>query len=161
PTLGALPVAAIDTAAVVKALQPAWETRRETASRLRGRIEAILDWAAVSGYRAKDAPNPARWAGHLEHIFPAPGKRQITHLAALPWQQLPAFTERLRAVDGVPARALEFAILCASRRGEVRFATWGEIDFDQATWTIPGSRMKAGKEHRVPLSPRALEILRE
>jgi integrase len=159
PTLGRLVVSTIDTPLVLKALKPVWEKAQESASRLRGRIEAILDWATVSGLRSGD--NPARWSGHLEHLLAAPGKRRVQHLAAMSWQQVPAFMAKLRATDTVPARALEFAILCASRRGEVLGLTWSEVDLAQALWTVPGSRMKAGKEHRVPLSTRALEILRE
>jgi integrase len=159
PTIGSLPVAAVDTAAIVKALTPVWGAARETASRLRGRIESILDWATVAGYRTGD--NPARWGGHLEHVLPAAGKRRVIPLAAMAWQSVPGFVAELRNVDSVPARALEFAILTAARRGEVRGATWGEVSFEDATWTVPAQRMKAGKGHRVPLSPRALAILRE
>jgi integrase len=158
PSLGKIDVAAIDTAIVVKALQPIWGRIPESASRLRGRIEAILDWAAVSGFRAGD--NPARWSGHLEHLLATPSKRKIEHLAAMPWRDLPEFMATLRTTDTVAARAMEFTILTTARRGETRFATWNEMDFDSATWTIPGERMKAGREHRVPLSARAVEILR-
>ena len=159
PTIGSLPVAAVDTAAVVKALTPVWGAARETASRLRGRIESILDWATVAGYRTGD--NPARWSGHLEHVLPAAGKRRVIPLAAMAWQGVPGFVAKLRGVDSIPARALEFAILTAARRGEVRGAVWSEVNFDDATWAIPPQRMKAGKGHRVPLAPRALEVLRE
>lgn len=158
PTLAKIDVGAIDTALVIKALQPIWSTVPETASRLRGRIEMILDWSTVAGLRQGD--NPARWSGHLEHLLAAPGKRRVQHLAAMPWRDVPEFMVKLRATDTTTARAMEFVILTAARRGEVRFATWNEIDFSTATWAIPGSRMKAGKEHRVPLSARAVEILR-
>jgi integrase len=159
PKLAKIDVAAIDTSLVVKALQPIWQKIPESASRLRGRIEAILDWSAVSGFRSGD--NPARWNGHLEHLLAAPAKRKIEHLAAMPWREVPEFMAKLRATDSVQARAMELVILTAARKGEVRFATWGEVDFNTATWTVPGARMKAGKEHRVPLSPRAMTILRE
>jgi integrase len=159
PTLAKIDVAAIDTALVVKALEPIWGKVPVTASRLRERIEAVLDWCTVAGLRQGD--NPAKWSGHLEHLLAAPAKRKIKHLAALPWREVPEFMAKLRATDSVQSRAMEFVILTAARRGEVRFATWGEIDFDTATWTIPDERMKAGKEHRVPLSPRAVTILRE
>jgi len=159
PTLGKMPVAQIDTPLVLKALQPIWAAVPETASRLRGRIESILDWATVSGYRAGD--NPARWGGHLEHLLAAPSKRQVEHLAAMPWREMPAFMAKLRAIDTIPARAFEFVILCGSRRDEVRKATWNEIDFTTATWTIPAARMKGGEPHRVPLSPRCVAILRD
>jgi len=159
PTMAKVDVAAVDTALIISALRPIWSTRLETASRLRGRIEMILDWATVAGLRQGD--NPARWQGHLEHLLAAPGKRHIQHLAAMPWRDVPAFVAKLRATDTTVARAMEFTILTAARKGEVRYATWAEIDFDSATWTIPGNRMKRGKEHRVPLPPRCLEILRE
>ena len=158
PVIGRLPVDAIDTPLVLKVLQPLWGRIPETASRLRGRLEAVLDWATVSGYRAGE--NPARWQGHLEHLLSAPSKRIKKSLAAMPYDELPPFMEQLRAEPGVAARALEFTILTAARSGEVRGATWAEINLQNAVWTIPGERMKAGNEHRVPLSPRALEILR-
>jgi integrase len=159
PILGRVPVAQLDTPLILQALQPIWPTMTVTASRLRARVEAILDWATVSGYRAGD--NPARWSGHLEYLLSKPAKRTVEHHPAMPWRELPAFMAKLRAVDGVVARALEFTVLCASRRNEAREATWGEIDLATATWTIPGKRMKGGKEHRVPLAPRAVTILRE
>src|SRR5262249_30916380 len=121
PTLGPLPVATIDTALVVKALKPAWNKVPETAARLRGRIEAILDWCAGSGFRPGDTP--ARWSGHLEHLLAAPRKRQVKHLAAIPWREVPAFMAKLRAIDSVSARAFEFLILTAGRSGEVLGAT--------------------------------------
>jgi integrase len=160
PTLGKIDVRQIDTALVVKALEKVWSEKFETGSRLRGRIEAILDWCGVQGLRPADVPNPARWSGHIEHVLPKP-KRQIEHHAAMAWRDVPTFMEPLRDIKGTAARAFEFLILTAARSGEVRGATWSEIDLDQAMWIIPGERMKAGKEHRVPLSARCIEILRE
>jgi integrase len=159
PTIGSLPVASIDTALVVKALEKVWQSAPETGARLRGRIEAILDWATVSGYRTGD--NPARWSGHLEYLLAAPRKRRIAHLPAMPWRDVPSFMQKLRAVDGVAARALEFAILTAARTGEVRGAVWNEVDLDSAVWSLPGERTKSGRGHRVPLSPRCMQILKE
>jgi integrase len=137
---------------------PFWSSKPETASRLRGRIEAILDWAKVRGYR--DGDNPARWRGHLDKLLPAGSKiRKVEHHAALPYDLLPTFMEMLQAQEGVAARAFEFAILTAARTGEVMRARWGEIDLLSQIWTVPGERMKAGKEHRVPLSGRAMAVL--
>ena len=130
----------------------------ETASRLRGRIEAILNWAKVRGLRTGE--NPARWRGHLDHLLPARNKvRKVEHHAALPYEQVGAFMVQLRERDGIAARALEFAILTAARTNEVIGARWDEIDFAAKVWTVPESRMKAGREHRVPLSDAALTIL--
>lgn len=158
PAFGSLPVAKIDTGLVLKALEPIWTTKAETASRLRQRIEAILDWAKVRGYR--EGENPARWKGHLDHSLPARGKvAKVEHHAALAYAEIGAFMIELRKQAGHSARALEFAILTAARSGEVMGATWTEIDLTQRVWTIPAERMKAGKEHRVPLSKSALEIL--
>jgi integrase len=159
PAIGKLPVGTIDTALVVKALRPVWERAPESASRLRGRIEAILDWAAVSGFRPADTPNPARWGGHLKHVFAAPGKRAKEHLAAMPFADVPAFMAKLRAVNSIAARAHEFLILAAARRSEVLGAKWSEVE--GAVWTVPRERTKAHREHRVPLAPRCLEILRD
>jgi integrase len=143
---------------VLKALEQIWTTKPETASRVRGRIEAVLDWAKVREYR--DGENPARWRGHLDKLLPARRKvRKVEHHAALPYAELPAFMAALRQRDGTAARALEFAILTAARTGEVIGARWSEIDLQARTWTIPDSRMKAGREHRVPLSDRAIEII--
>jgi len=158
PTLGPSPVSMIDTALVVKALEKVWQSAPETAARLRGRIEAILDWSTVAGYRSGD--NPARWSGHLEYLLATPRKRRIEHLPAMPWQHVPAFMEKLRGVNTVAARALEFAILTATRTGEVHGAMWGEVDPDNALWNIPAARTKSGRPHRVPLAPRALHILK-
>jgi integrase len=160
PVLGDLPLAAIDTPAVLRVLQPIWTTKTETASRVRQRIEAVLDWATVSGHRPK-TDNPARWRGHLDHVLPAPGAiAKVQHHAALPWGEVAGFMRELRNREGVAARALEFAILTAARTNEVIGARWAEIDFAAATWTISARRMKAAKEHRVPLSPAALALLR-
>lgn len=159
PVIGELSVAAVDTGLVMKVLEPIWTTKTETASRVRGRMEAVLDWAAVRKYRIGE--NPARWKGHLDHLLPARGKVQkVGHHAALPYDQISAFMTALRAQDGTGARALEFAILTAARTGEVIGATWGEIDIEKRLWTIPPERMKARKEHRVPLSEPALAVLR-
>ena len=158
PRLGKLPVADIEVGLVLQCLEPHWTTKTETMSRVRGRVESILDWCAVRGYRTGE--NPARWKGHLEHILPARGKVQkTTHFAALPMDDLPAFCRALREQEGVSARALEFTILTATRTGEIIGAHWSEIDLAKATWTIPAGRMKASKEHRVPISKPALEIL--
>jgi integrase len=172
PIIGSLPVQAIDTALVMQVLEQEvgdapdnsaatlWTARPETASRLRGRIESILDWARVRGYR--DGENPARWRGHLDKLLPARSKvRRVEHHAALPYAKLPGFMTELRKQEGVAARALEFAILTAARTGEVIGAGWNEIDLAAKLWAVPASRMKAGKEHRVPLSARAIAILEE
>jgi integrase len=160
PVLGALPVQAIDTTLVMKIIEPLWKTRPETASRLRGRIEAVLDWAKARGYRTGD--NGARWRGHLDKLLPARSRVQrVEHHPALPYSEIPAFMADLRRRDGVSARALEFTILTAARVGEVIGARWAEINLADATWTVPATRMKAGKEHRVPLSARTLVILQE
>jgi len=158
PSIGPLAVAAVDTGLVLKALEPIWTTKTETASRVRGRIEAILDWAKVRGYR--EGENPARWKGHLDHLLPARGKVQkATHHAALPYDDMAAFMAALRQQQGNSARALELAILTACRTSEVIGATWGEIDLDKQIWTIPAERMKAAKEHRIPLSGAAVALL--
>ncbi len=160
PTIGALSVQAIDTELVSKVLQPIWRTKPETANRVRGRIEKVLDWAKVRGLRQGD--NPARWRGHLEIDFPARSKvKPVKHHAALPYAELPDFVVRLREQDGVAARALEFTILTAARTAEVIGATRDEADAAAKVWAVPAERMKAGKEHRVPLSSRALAILRD
>lgn len=167
--LGALSVAAIDTGLILSVLQqevttkdgPAqlWYSKTETASRVRGRIEVILDWAAFRGYRQGE--NPARWKGHLEYELPARNKVQkVEHYAALPYAEIGTFMARLRNSNGIAARTLDFAILTATRSGEVRGARWEEIDFDNRIWTIPAIRMKAGVEHRVPLSDEAIDILK-
>lgn len=137
---------------------PLWDAKNETASRLRGRIEKVLDWATVHGYR--DGLNPARWKGHLDAILKAPNKIQKTeHHKAIPYAEMNPFMKALRQQEGTGARALEFAILCAARSGEVRGATWAEFDLKKGLWTIPGERMKAGKPHTVPLSKQALQLI--
>lgn len=160
PKFGKLPVQAIDTAMVINVVEPIWKTKTETASRLRGRIEAVLDWATARGLRTGD--NPARWRGLLENLLPAkPRVKRVQHHAALPYAEVPAFLAELRQQPGEAARALEFTILTAARTGETIGATWDEIDLRGAVWTVPADRIKAGKEHRVPLPPRAVEILRQ
>ena len=159
PIIGALFVQDVDTPHVMAVLEPIWKTKTETAVRLRGRLESILDWATVRGYRT--GPNPARWKGHLSVMLPAPRKvANAEHHAALPYAEMPEFMARLRAVEGESAQALQFAILTAARSGEVRGATWQEVDFDARAWTVPAERMKAKKPHRVPLSEPALRVLR-
>lgn len=156
PIIGALPVADVNTDLVVKVLNPIWHDKTETATRVRGRIKSILDWAKTSGYRTGE--NPARWEGHLDDLLPAPGKiRKVIHHEALPWLDTVAFMADLRTRRGQAARALEFAILTAARSGEVRGARWDEIKGD--VWTLPENRMKAGREHSVPLSTAALALL--
>jgi integrase len=160
PILGALPVQTIDTALVMKAIEPIWNDKPETASRVRGRIESILDWAAARGYRQGE--NPARWRGHLDKLLPRKTSvRRVEHHAALPYPEIAAFIAELREQEGVAARALEFAILTAARTGEVIGSRWDEFDFAERLWTVHAARMKAGKEHRVPLSDAALAILKE
>ena len=160
PVIGSLPVQAIDTALVLRVLEPVWATKPETAGRVRGRIEAILDFAKARTWR--EGENPARWRGHLDKLLPARGKvRKVEHHAALPYAELPGFLLALREQEGVAARALEFAVLTAARTGETIGARWSEIDLLDKTWTVPAARMKAGREHRVPLSARALAILEE
>lgn len=158
PVIGKLSVADVELAHISKVLEPIWTDKTETASRLRGRIEQILDWATARGYRT--GLNPARWRGHLDKLLPRPSKiSKPVHHRALAIQNMGAFYADLRTVEGVGARALTFAILTAARSGEVRGATWSEVDLERGVWTIPASRMKAGKEHRVPLSKAALEVL--
>jgi integrase len=160
PVIGNVPVAAVDTALVVKALQPIWLTKAETATRLRTRVERILDWARVSGYR--EGENPARWRGHLDHVLPKnPKSKRVKHLAALPFKDVGAFMRALRGMAGNAPRALEFTILTAARTGEVLGAQWSEIDLVNKLWIVPAVRMKAGKVHRVPLSSVALDLLRK
>src|SRR5215469_13226500 len=158
PILGELPVAAVDTGLVVQVLYPIWAKKPETAGRVRGRIEAVLDAATVRGFR--QGSNPAQWKGNLAHILPARARvRKVAHHAALPFDEMPAFLATLQGREGMAARALEFAILTAARTAEVLGATWGEIDTDRKVWTVPAKRMKADREHRVPLSGPALALL--
>ncbi|WP_034399407.1 site-specific integrase [Comamonas testosteroni] len=160
PVIGNLQTAHVTQAHVLAVLEPIWKTKNETAARLRGRIEAVLDWATVRGYR--EGENPARWKGRLDKLLPAPAKIQKTvHRKALPIDAVPQFMRDLRDKEGVTARALEFVVLTAARSGEVRGATWGEIDLDAAVWVVPGDRMKAGREHRVPLCTQAVELLKK
>jgi integrase len=156
PVIGALPVQAIDTALVMKVVEPIWNEKPETASRVRGRIESILDWAKARGYRTGE--NTARWKGHLKNLLPPRSKvRRVEHYSAMPYDQLPGLMVELRAQEGVVARALAFTILTAARVSEALGARWSEISGD--VWTIPAERMKGGKPHRVPLSRRAMELL--
>jgi integrase len=159
PVIGSLPVQQIDVALVMKTLQPIWQSKTETASRVRGRIEAVLDWATASGFRTGD--NPARWKGHLENLLaPATKVHRVKHLAAMPYSAVGAFLAELRGRSGLGSRALEFTILTATRSGESLGARWSEVDFEARVWTIPAERTKGHREHRVPLAPRAMEILR-
>jgi integrase len=151
------PVDGIDTAAVLAVLTPLWQTKPETASRVRGRIEAVLDAAKAQGHRTGE--NPAAWRGHLEHLLPKRGKLTRGHHAAMDYPDVPAFVAKLRECDAIAAIALEFCILTATRSGEVYGARWSEIDMTAKVWTVPAGRMKAAREHRVPLSDRALAIL--
>lgn len=160
PVFGRLPVQVIDVTLVMKVLEPIWKTKPETAGRIRGRIERILDWAKVRGYR--DGDNPARWRGHLDHLLPAKGRvHQVKHHAALPYTDMPAFISELKTRDAVAARALEFAVLTASRTGEIIGAKWSELDLAGKVWSVPAERMKTGVEHRVPLSDPAIEIVKQ
>ncbi|MDA8049299.1 MAG: tyrosine-type recombinase/integrase [Rhodospirillales bacterium] len=155
-----LSVAAIDTGAVLSVLRPIWNEKTETASRLRGRIENVLDYATARGWRVGE--NPARWRGHLDKLLPAKAKvAAVEHHAAVPWREIGAVMAALATSNGTAARCLAFAILTAARSGEARGARWQEIDMDAALWTVPAERMKAGREHRVPLSAPALAILAE
>jgi integrase len=158
PVIGQISVASIDTAHVITVLEALWTRRPETASRVRGRIESILDWAKARGYRAGE--NPARWRGHLDHLLPHHRKlARVKHHAAMPPGDLPEFMRDLRGLETIAARALEFTILTAARVGEVLGARWDEIVGD--VWTVPATRMKSGREHRVPLSKQAIALLRE
>ena len=160
PVFGSSPVQAIDLALVMKALDPIWQTKSETASRLRGRIESVLDWATVRGYRKGE--NPARWRSHLDKLLPTRAKIQkVKHYPALPYPEIGAFMEALRGQEGVAARALEFLILTAARTGEIIGARWDEVDLKAKVWVVPGARMKAGREHRVPLSGPALATVKK
>ncbi len=158
PRIGDMPVGEVDVPAVLRVLRPIWPKIPETASRVRQRMEAILDLARVRGWR--EGENPARWRGLLSEELPPPRKVQrVEHRPALPWQQIPAFWTALAAVEGMGAAALRFAFVTAARTGEVRGMTWREVDLDAAVWTVPGTRMKARRSHRVPLSGPALDVL--
>jgi integrase len=158
PAIGSLPVQVIDTAMVVKILEPIWTAKPETAGRVRGRIESILDWATVREFRTGD--NPARWKGHLDHLLPRKGKiHRVRHQPAMHYRDVPAFMAELRSQTRTSARALEFTILNTVRTAEAIRATWPEIDREAKIWTISARRIKAARDHRVPLSDRALAIL--
>jgi integrase len=159
PVIGKLPVAAVDTGLVLKIIEPIWQTKTQTANRVRNRIESVLGWATVRGYRSGD--NPARWKGHLAEVLPAKGQiAKVEHHKAMPYTDLPAFMGRLVNHKGIDARALEFLILTASRTSEVTRARWSEFDLDAKIWMVPPERMKGRKEHRVPLTERTIAILR-
>jgi integrase len=158
PVIGELPVAAIDTGVVLRVLEPIWTTKPETASRVRSRIENVLDWAKARGYR-NGGENPARWRGHLDHLLPAKSKlRRVEHFAALPYGEIGTFMAKLRQQPGTAARALEFLVLVAARTSEVRLARWDEIKGDG--WLVPAERMKSNVPHRVPLVSRAAKLLK-
>lgn len=158
PSIGEVSVQSIDTALVMKVIEPIWAEKPETANRVRGRIESVLDWATVRGFRQGE--NPARWRGHLDKLLPSRAKvRKTKHHSALPYAELPAFLAALRQQDGVAARALEFTILTAARTGETIGVRRSEINARERLWTVPAERMKAAKEHRVPLSNRAFELI--
>jgi integrase len=158
PVFGNLPVSEVDVGLVLKVLEPIWETKTETASRIRGRIENVIDWATAREYR--EGSNPARWKGRLDKLLPAPSKVQkVIHHPALPYEDMNEFMIALRSREGLSARGLEFTILTAARTGEVLGAQWNEIDLDKEVWIIPANRMKMGSEHRVPLSQCAMKIL--
>ncbi len=160
PTIGDLDVKDVGDVHILQILEPIWQSKTATATRVRGRIENVLDWATAKKYRTGE--NPARWRGHLDMLLSAPKKTApVVHHEAVPVDDAPAFYTALRERKGTAARALEFLMLTAARSGEVRGATWSEIDLDKGVWTIPGSRMKAGKEHRVPLTKSAVDILRQ
>jgi integrase len=158
PLIGGLPVSAIDTALVLKTLKPIWQTKTKTAGNVRSRIELILNWAKIHGYR--DGENPARWKGHLENALPKPSKiSKVKHLTALPYDELPGLMDKLREQEGTAAAALEWTILTAVRSDNTIAAVWSEIDTAKKVWTIPKERMKADADHRVPLTDRMIEIL--
>ena len=160
PIFGSQPIQAIDPDQVMKVLEPIWATKTETASRLRGRIEAVLNWAATHGYRTGE--NPARWRGHLENLLPNRTKvRRVAHHAALPYSEIPTFVKTLRGQHGTAAEALEVLILTATRTSEIIGARWDEVDLEDKVWTIPAARMKAGKSHRIPLSAPAVAVLKK
>jgi integrase len=158
PVIGGMAVKDIDTPAVLRVLQPIWTTKASSAGRIRHRIEAVLDWAKVAGHRSGE--NPARWKAHLDHLLPSPAKVTPTvHLAAMPYRGVPAFMDELAAKGSISALALQFTVLTACRLGEMRGAVWEEFNLETEVWTIPASRMKAGREHRVPLSAAAMSIV--
>jgi integrase len=156
-----MPVDAVDTEALLSVLKPLWTRVPETASRLRGRIEAVLDAAKARGFIERNEANPARWRGHLDKLLPKRAKLTRGHHAAMPYAEVPAFIAELRQRPATAARALEFCILTATRSGEALAARWDEMDFEGKVWTVPAGRTKAAREHRIPLSERAVDILRE
>jgi integrase len=157
---GSTPIQNVDIDLVMKVIEPLWRTKTETARRVRGRIEVILDWARVRGYRTGE--NPARWRGNMDHLLPARSKvRPIKHHAALPYSEISAFMQDLRKIEGVSAAALEFLILTVGRTGEVIYARRPEINLKDKVWIIPAARMKSSREHRVPLSPPAIAVLKQ
>ena len=159
PVFGHLPVDQVDTALIMRCIEPLWTTKTETASRLRGRIESVLDWATVRGYRGGD--NPARWRGHLDKLLPRPSQvARVKHHAALPYTEAGAFLQTLRDDPGIASPALEFTILTAARTNEVIQAEWSECDLDLGIWVVPAERMKSKREHRVPLSDDAVSVLK-
>lgn len=160
-SLRAIPVDKIATTDVLAALNPIWRTKPETAARLRARIETVIDAARAHGHIEEGRANPARWRGHLDKILPKRSMASRGHHAAMPFKQVPAFVAKLRETDTIAARAFEFTILTAVRTGEAIGATWAEISLEERVWIIPASRMKAGREHRVPLTSRAIEVLGE
>ena len=158
PVFGPLPVQAVDTTLVMKCVEPIWREKTETASRVRGRIESVLDWAKVRGYR--DGENPARWRGHLDKLLPARTKvTKVKHHAAMPYADMAPFMRELRGREGIAPKALEFVILTAARVSEAVNAKWSEFNLNRKLWTVPAERMKAKREHRVPLSSLALKLL--
>lgn len=160
PVIGDLAVSVIDTAHVMRILSPIWAEKTETASRVRGRIESVLNYAKVFGYR--NSENPARWKGHLDHLLPKESAvTTVQHHLALPYKELPEFMEKLRGKDSIAAYALELLILTATRSNETRGSLWQEFDLEEKIWTIPAMRMKAKKVHRIPLSEQALQVLRK
>jgi len=160
PILGPMPVSEIETGDIIRIIEPIWKTKTETASRVRGRIEKVLDWARAHGYR--EGTNPAAWKGHLELMLPAKGKiAAVKHHPAMPYEELPGFIKQLRAQDAISARALEFTIMTGARTSEVTGATLAEFNMNSKTWTIPAARTKSGKEHTVPLTDRMLEIMQD
>ena len=158
PVIGHLPVDQVDTALLLRILEPIWTNKTETANRLRGRIESVLDWSTVRGYRKGD--NPARWRGHLDKLLPRPTRvAKVKHHPALPYAEIGAFMAALRKDEGIAARALEFSILTTARTAEVIRAEWSEVDLTKRMWIVPAERMKARRDHRVPLSPAAINVL--
>ena len=158
PVIGHMAVEDLELPHIIQVLEPIWQDKTETATRLRQRIEAVLTWATVSKYRKGE--NPARWKGNLSEVLPKPNKiKTVRHMPALPYKEINAFVTELRGKEGLGARALELIILTACRSSECRLATWDEIDFEEKIWTVPAKRMKAGKEHRIPLTDDAIKLL--